>query len=168
MLEPVIQRVAYLVLLVAVAAACDGPTRSSAVPRSLTVTAAVTGPLYQCSAVAGFSDGSTQDVTSQARWGSSDSTVATVSAAGLVTPLANGSALITATYQGVSGSIALAVVALSPPPPGPAPQTYTLSGVVRATPVNETVADVRIEATHGGLVSAAPRVTTAAPTGSRA
>jgi hypothetical protein len=131
------------------------------VPRSLTVTTAVTGAQYQLSAVAGFSDGSTQDVTSQAGWRSSDSTVASVSAAGLVTPLANGSAVITATYQGVTGSLALTVVAPStpspppsPPGPTPTPQTYSLSGVIRATPLNETVAGVGVEAMHDGRVVA--------------
>jgi len=120
----------------------------------------VTGAQYRLSAVAGFSDGSTQEVTSQAGWRSSDSTVASVSAAGLVTPLSNGSALITATFQGVTGSLALTVVAPAvpppPPPPAPAPpqQTYTLSGVIRATPLNETVAGAGIEAMHGGRVVA--------------
>jgi len=149
---------------VAFAAACNEPARPGPVPRSLTVTAAATGAQYQLSAVAGFSDGSTQDVTSQAGWRSSDSTVASVSAAGLVTPLANGSALITATFQGVTGSLALTIVAPpipSPPPsppgpapPGPAPPSYTLSGIVRATPLNEAVAGASIEAMHGGRVVA--------------
>ncbi|HEY3161526.1 MAG TPA: carboxypeptidase regulatory-like domain-containing protein [Vicinamibacterales bacterium] len=153
---------ACVILIAALVAACGGPAKPSPVPRSLTVTAAVTGTQYQLFAVAGFSDGSTQDVTSQAGWRSSDSTVASVSAAGLVTPLANGSALITAIYQGVTGSLALSVVAPSAPPsspppsppPGPAPQTYTLAGVVRATPLDETVAGVGIEAMHGGRVVA--------------
>ncbi len=140
--------------------ACNEPARPSAVPRSLTVTATVTGTQYQLSAVAGFSDGSTQEVTSQAGWSSSDATVASVSAAGLVTPRSNGSALITATFQGVTGSLALTVVAppVPPPPgpapPGPAPQTYTLSGVVRATPLNEMAAGAVVEAMHGGSVVA--------------
>ena len=146
----------------ALAAACNEPARPGPVPRSVTVTSAVTGAQYQLSAVAGFSDGSTQDVTSQAGWRSSDSTVASVSAAGLVTPLANGSAVITATFQGVTGSLALTIVAPSTPappspppsPPGTAAQTYTLAGVVRATPLNEMVAGVSIEAMHGGRVVA--------------
>lgn len=154
---------AYLILVAALVTACNGPARPSSVPRSLTLTAAVTGTQYQLSAVAGFSDGSTQEVTSQAGWSSSDSTVASVSAAGLVTPLSNGSALITARFQGVTGSLALTVVAPSAPlpppppgpaPPGPAPRTYTLSGAVKATPLNEIVAGAGIEAMHGGLVVA--------------
>lgn len=153
---------ACVILIVAFVAACSEPARPGPVPRSLTVTAAATGTQYQLSAVAGFSDGSTQEVTSQAGWRSSDSTVASVSAAGLVTPLTNGLALITATYQGVTGSMALTIVAPStpvppsPPPstPGPAPQTYTLAGIVRATPLDETVAGASIEAMHGGRLVA--------------
>ena len=149
-------------VLAVLAAACGGPAEPSPVPRSLTVTAAVTGTQYQLSAVAGFSDGSTRDISAQAGWQSSDPAVASVSPSGLVTPLANGSALITATYQGVTGIIALTVVASSSPSPAPtptpvpapAPQTYTLSGVVSATPLNEPVAGAGIEAMHGGRVVA--------------
>src|SRR4029453_6253287 len=156
-----LSRFAYVIALVAFGGACHEPTRPSAVPRSVTVTAVPPGAQYQLSAVAGFSDGSTQEVTSQAAWSSSNVGVATVSGSGLVTPVANGSALITATYQSVSGSMALTVAAPSippsdptPPPPGPAPQTYTLSGILRATPLNETVAGVTIEAMQGGRVVA--------------
>jgi len=85
--------------------------------------------------------------------------VAIVTGTGLVTPVANGSALITASYQNVSGSMALTVAAPSTPPPappptGPAPQTYTLSGVLRATPLNENVESAVVEAMHGGRVLA--------------
>jgi trimeric autotransporter adhesin len=156
-----ISRLAYVIALGSFGGACHEPTTPSVVPRSVTVTAVPTGSQYQLSAVAGFSDGSTQDVTSQAAWSSSDVGVATVTGTGLVTPVANGSALITATYQSVSGSMALTVAAPSsppsgptPPPPGPPSRTYTLSGILRATPLNESLAGVNIEAMHGGLVVA--------------
>jgi trimeric autotransporter adhesin len=158
-----ILRFAYVIALVALGGACHEPTTPSAVARSVTVTAVPTGTRYQLSAVAGFSDGSIRDVTVQATWSSSDSAIATVSSAGLVTAVANGSALITATYQSVSGNMALTVVAPSVPPSGPSPdpspgppaQTYTLSGVLRATPLNENVAGVEIDLRHGGQVVAA-------------
>ena len=154
-----ILRFAYVIALVAFGGACHEPTRPSIVARSVTVTAVPTGTQHQLSAVAGFSDGSTQDVTSQATWSSSDPTVAMVSAMGLVTPIANGSALVTASYQNVRGSMALTVAAPSSPPsgpapPAPAPQTYTLSGVLRATPLNENLQGVVVEAMHGGQVLA--------------
>ena len=154
-----IARFAYVIALVTFGGACHEPTRPSVVPRSVTVTAVPTGNQYQLSAVAGFSDGSTQDVTSQVTWSSSDPAVAMVSAIGLVTPIANGSSRITASYQNVRGSIALTVAAPAgplpgPAPPGPPPQTYTLSGVLRATPLNENLQGVVVEAMHGGLVVA--------------
>jgi hypothetical protein len=159
MRRPALSRCAYVMALVAFGGACHEPTKPSVVPRSVIVTAVPTGTQYQLSAVAGFSDGSTQDVTSQATWTTSDSRVAIVTGTGLVTPVANGSALITASYQNVSGSMALTVAAPSTPPPappptGPAPQTYTLSGVLRATPLNENVDSAVVEAMHGGRVLA--------------
>jgi hypothetical protein len=147
-------RFAYVIALVAFGGACHEPTKPSVVPRSVTLTAVPVGTQHQLSAVAGFSDGSTQDVSSQATWSSSDSRVAIVTGTGLVTPVANGSALITATYQNVSGSMALSVSAPSIPPPGPAPQTYTLSGILRAIPANENVEGAVIEAMHDGRVVA--------------
>jgi hypothetical protein len=59
---------AYVIAFVAFGGACHEPTKPSIVARSVTVSAAPTGTQYQLSAVAGFSDGSTQDVTSQATW----------------------------------------------------------------------------------------------------
>ena len=62
-----------------------------------------------------YSDNTTRDLTAQVTWTSSAPAVASVSSAagtrGLLTPLAAGSATITATYQGVSGSDAVAVSA---------------------------------------------------------
>jgi hypothetical protein len=52
-------------------------------------------------------------------WASSSTTVATVSTTGLVTAQAAGSATITATSEGPSGSAAITVTTLSPPPPPP-------------------------------------------------
>ncbi|HJU84234.1 MAG TPA: Ig-like domain-containing protein, partial [Holophagaceae bacterium] len=64
-------------------------------------------------ATATFSDGSTQDVTTQATWSSSNTTVAVISNAlgneGVVTALATGTATLTATLNGVSGSTGLTV-----------------------------------------------------------
>ena len=56
-----------------------------------------------------FTDNSTQDVTSQVTWTSSDATIALISNTGLASALANGTATITATEQGVSGSATLTV-----------------------------------------------------------
>ena len=124
------------VVLLLLGAGCGGsspsaPQAPSTVPTvaSVTVAAVAVGSQFQCTAVAGFSDGSTQNVTSQAAWNSSASQVATVTGAGLVTPVSTGSTDITATYGAATGTLRLAVV-ISSPSPSPTP-TYTLSGAVR-------------------------------------
>lgn len=65
----------------------------------------------QLHAVARFSDGSTQDVTSSAQWSSSASSTVTVSPSGVVTPSKAGSATITCAYTdgGVTRSDTCAV-----------------------------------------------------------
>jgi len=59
-------------------------------------------------AAAVFSDGSVQDVSSQASWTSSDATVATVSA-GVATGVAAGSATLAVSFGGFSASAAITV-----------------------------------------------------------
>jgi uncharacterized protein YjdB len=73
------------------------------------------GTAIQFHAVATYTDSSTQDITWAATWSSSDMAVATVSnlppAAdkGLATGVAPGTATITATYNGVSGTASVTV-----------------------------------------------------------
>jgi hypothetical protein len=88
---------------------------------TLTVTAAtltaivVTPPVptvgingsIQFTATGVFTDNSTQDLTSQVTWSSSASTVALISSTGLASALSNGTATITASDQGLSGSATL-------------------------------------------------------------
>jgi hypothetical protein len=66
---------------------------------------------WQYTATAGFSDGSTQNVTSSTAWTSSATGFATINATtGLATAVASGQTTITGTYQSVSGSTVLNVV----------------------------------------------------------
>jgi len=78
-------------------------------------------------ATAIYDDNSTGVVTTSATWTSSDTTVASIGTtggtAGVATPIAAGSATITATYQGVSGTTLLTVsgatlisIAITPSP----------------------------------------------------
>lgn len=69
----------------------------------------VKGATQQFIAKAVYSDGSSQNVTSQAAWSSSNTSVATVNASGVATGVNAGSAAIVATYQEVSGNAALTV-----------------------------------------------------------
>lgn len=87
---------------------------------SIQITAAssnlIAGQTEQLTAQASYSDGSTKDVTSLASWSSSDSTIATVSAEGIVTTLNAGATVIAATYQGEMASLAVTVQTKTPPP----------------------------------------------------
>ncbi len=49
-----------------------------------------------------FSDGSSLDITATVAWNSSNTSVATIDAAGLATPVASGSTNITASYGGIT------------------------------------------------------------------
>ncbi len=67
------------------------------------------GTSVQLDATATYSDTSTQDVTAQASWTSSDPNVATVSLGGQVVAKQAGACTISATLDGVGGSTAVAV-----------------------------------------------------------
>ena len=84
------------------------------------------GTTAQLKAIGTFSDGTTQDLTTQVTW-SSSSSVATVNSTGLVTWKAPGSAPITATLGGVSGTTTVTVTAA------------TLTKIT-VTPANPTIA----------------------------
>jgi hypothetical protein len=97
----------------------SSPTAPSAAPTvvSIAVTGGLTlsasGQTSQLSANAAFSNGTTQSVTSLAAWQSSNTGVVNVSSSGLLTAVGNGSATVTATYQGISGT-AQVTVTISP------------------------------------------------------
>lgn len=72
-------------------------------------TALVVGTTQQLQATAAYSDGSSQAVTSSAKWNSSAPGIAGVSASGLVSAIAAGSATITATFDSMDGSAGFTV-----------------------------------------------------------
>ena len=73
----------------------------------------LTGASQQFTAMGTYSDGSARDITSQARWTSSDTRVATINARGLATGVSAGNTTISASLAGVMGSTLLTV---QPPP----------------------------------------------------
>lgn len=104
---------------------------SSATPTAVTVTPAAPtlakGLTAQFAATGVFSDGTSQDLTFDAAWASSDATVASVSDAandtkGLATALAAGATTISATFGGISGTALLTATA-------PTLQTITVTPV---------------------------------------
>ena len=80
---------------------------------SITVTPAgamiATGATQQFTATGVYSDGSIQNITGQVTWASSNTGVATINTTGLATGVGPGSATISATQGGVTGSTTLNV-----------------------------------------------------------
>jgi uncharacterized protein YjdB len=110
-----VRTVSALVIAVGLAMfaiACADSTTSPTIVSSLSVsgTAPVVGGTSQFTATATMAGGATQDVTSQATWQSSNTAVATVSSAGVVTGIAPGSVTVNAVYQTLSASDAIVLV----------------------------------------------------------
>ena len=78
------------------------------------------GDSRQYSAVANYVSGATRNVTASATWSSGNAVVAAVSTTGNVTAPGQGTATITASYGGQSGS---ATVTITPPTTTPPPTT---------------------------------------------
>ena len=79
----------------------------------VTGVAPVVGASMQYTATAVWSDGVQENVTTAATWQSSNQSILTVTAAGMVTGVGPGSANVTATYQSKTGSVALNVAAVA-------------------------------------------------------
>jgi uncharacterized protein YjdB len=90
-------------------------TVSAATLQSIAVTPAntslPTGETEQFTATGTFSDNSTEDLTKQVTWASSDTTWATINSTGLATAVSPGAVTISATLDGITGSTALTVTA---------------------------------------------------------
>ena len=67
------------------------------------------GTTQQFTASGTYSDGTNYDITTQVSWSSSDPSAATVSGSGLATAVAAGTAIVTATFESISGSAAVTV-----------------------------------------------------------
>ena len=74
------------------------------------------GTTQQYAATGTYSDQSTQDLTNQVTWSSSQPAVAAITAAGLASGMSNGQAAITALLGAVQGSTGLTVSVPAPPP----------------------------------------------------
>ena len=119
--------VAIVTAIITTTAACSSNNNSTPTTPAPTVTqVAVTGAAPNVGltaafvATATFSNGVTQTVTSQATWQSSNTAIATVNSAGIVSGVGPGDVDITATYQSVAGRSRITI----------AVRTFTLSGNV--------------------------------------
>jgi uncharacterized protein YjdB len=111
------------------------------------------GASQQFTATGTFSDGTTQDISTQATWTSSITTVAIMNNNGLATALTAGTTTITATYGGASGSTTLtvssaalssiAITPANPSLPGGANQQFTATGTFS----DGTTRDITTQAT---------------------
>jgi hypothetical protein len=108
----------------------------------VTGTAPAPGSTSQFTATAKLSDGTTQTVTSQAAWSSSNTAVATVASTGMVTGVGLGEVDITATDANVSGILHIALVRTAPP-------TFTLSGTVTDNFSHGILPNIVVQITSG-------------------
>jgi len=132
-------RATWLMLLCATLAACggggggsgDSPSVPAASLTSLTVTPASSaisaGESQQFIATAGYSDGSSKDVTAQAQWAVGDAGIASVDASGKATALAVGTTQISVVFQTQSSSAELSVSAAELQSVELSPQQLTLA-----------------------------------------
>jgi trimeric autotransporter adhesin len=106
------QFLAGLMVILAFGAGCTGffvnPTLTSVAvgPTNPTIQQ---GHTLQMAATGTYNDGSTKSLTGSAFWSTSDSSIATVNATGLVTGVASGTATITAASGTVSGDTMVTV-----------------------------------------------------------
>jgi Bacterial Ig-like domain (group 2) len=129
--------VGLIVVLILGMAACSSTPTSTPIPTLsfIAVTPASPASLavgypQRFTATGTYSDGSTANITYQVTWTSSDTAVATISSAGLVTGLVPGNTDITAALSGVTSPAVIVVV--STPTSTPIP---TLSSIA-VTPVS--------------------------------
>jgi len=87
------------------------------------------GATQQFTATGTYSDNSTQNITASVTWSSSATSIATINAAGLATGVSAGSAAISATLNGISGTASLNVTAA----------VATLTSIA-VTPANPSIA----------------------------
>ena len=67
------------------------------------------GESGRLTAMVTYTDGSVQNRTTAAQWASSDQSVATVDASGLVTALRDGRTTVTATFESIAGAKTIVV-----------------------------------------------------------
>lgn len=129
-----------LLLLFVMSTGCSGGSFTSttktvtAIAVSPTPASVAVGGSQQLNATATYNDGSTGSVTSAVTWASSSASIATVSAGGMVTGVAAGSATVMASLSGVNGTAPITVTAA----------TKTLSSIA-VTPSSASIAAAATE-----------------------
>lgn len=123
---------------------CGGSTSPTPAATTSSVSVSGTAPgigaTAQFAATATLSNGTTQTATAQAAWSSSNTSVASVSSAGLVTGVAAGEADIAATFQNQTGRLHVTIVSA-------APLAFTLSGIVNDATSGGILPNITIQVT---------------------
>jgi hypothetical protein len=105
---------------------------------TVTGTAPAINSTSQFTATATFSDGTQQNVTAQAQWASSATSILTVNNTGVVTGVSAGAAEVTATFQGVIGRLGVVI-----------PVSFTVSGRVTDANGGAALAGATITMSNG-------------------
>jgi hypothetical protein len=100
------------------------------------------GDTAQLSATAAFSDGTSQAVTSQATWETSNATVATVPSSGFATFLAVGEADLNETFRGMSATTRVTVAAKTLP-------RFQLNGTINESGTTHPIAGATVTVVDG-------------------
>ncbi len=143
-------------------------TSITVTPANSTIQAGNTQPF---TATGTYSDSSTQNISSQVTWSSSNTGVATINSSGLATTISAGSTSITATQGSVSGNTTLTVqpatlvVTTTSLPSGTLGQPYTASlAASGGTPpfgwtlINNTALPPGLALSSGGQITGTPTV----------
>jgi hypothetical protein len=148
---------------------------STATLKSIAVTPAnpsiQAGSTQQFTATGTYSDGSTQNITTQVNWSSSNTGVATINSSGLASAIAGGSSTIAAAESSISGSTTLTVqpvalvITTTSLPNGIQNQPYsaTLAATGGTAPytwslANNTVLPAGLNLSSGGQITGTPTV----------
>ena len=107
--------VAALLIVVAIMTACDDSPTQPSTPRATAVrvegpASVAPGATAQFRAIATFNNGNTEDVTAQAGWRSTNTSVLVVGAGGVATARALGEAQVSAQYQNPRGNVVVFVL----------------------------------------------------------
>lgn len=145
------------------------------IPAATLVSVAVTpatasiaiGATQQLTSTAVYTDGSARDVTATATWTSASTAIATVSAAGVTKGVSAGAAVVTATFEGKSGTAAITVLPAKLVSIALLPATATLNiGTTLQYAVigsfdNNTTRDITAAATFSAATPATATITAA-------
>jgi len=106
-------------------------------------TAPAVGATAQFTAVASMTGGTTQTVTTQAAWSSSNTAIATVNGSGVVTGVAPGEADVTATFQNVAGGLHVRIARADS-------RTFAITGTVTDGTTGGVLPNIEVQAAESG------------------